>query len=209
MSGETILDRYRALMEEIKWRLRILETAHTFPLPRLGAAAEISYLQLRMICEVIAVGCLLVHGDVPASRTARLKKEYKADAIIGVLETLHSDFYAVPCEIKYDLNGQPWGVVEPAVTRPILDKQSLRKLYYEAGGFLHRGALDFVLPANVRKVKFAIIQEWATKIRSLLHNHRINLIDDKRELWIDMQGPEGFAALYAMRRTDRTTIVFC
>jgi hypothetical protein len=40
---------------------------------------------------------LLVHGDVPASRTAKIKKrEYKADFIINALEGLHSDFYPVP-----------------------------------------------------------------------------------------------------------------
>jgi hypothetical protein len=196
-------------MEEIKWRSQIIETAHTLPFPRPGAAIELSYLQLRMICEVVAVGCLLVHGDVPVSRTVRLKKEYKADAIIKVLDTLHSDFYPVPCEIKYDLNNQPWHAAELTVTKPNLDKQSLRTLYYEAGEFLHRGALNFVLPATIRKVRLDVIQEWVAKIRNLLHNHRIYLIGGERELWIDMQGPEGFAALYAMRRTDRTTIVSC
>ena len=177
MSREAILDRYRALMEEIKWRSQIIETAHTLPLPRPGAAIEISYLQLRMICEVIAQGCLLVHGDVPASRTARLKKEYQADAIISALERLHSDFYPVPCEIKYNLNNQPWTVVEPKVTKPILDKQSLCRLYYEAGRYLHRGPLSFVLPAKIRKVRLETILGWTTKIRHLLHNHRINLIE--------------------------------
>ena len=77
----------------------------------------------------------------------------------------------------------------------------MRTLYYEAGEFLHRGALNFVLPATIRKVRLDVIQEGVAKIRNLLHNHRIYLIGGERELWIDMQGPEGFAALYAMRRT--------
>jgi hypothetical protein len=209
MDRETILDRYRALMEEIKWRSEIIDKAHTLPFPRAGAAIELSYLQLRMICEVIAVGCLLVHGDVPASRTAKLKKEYKADLIIKALQGLHSDFYPVPCEIKYDLNNQPWHMVEPTILTPLLDKQSLRLLYYEAGDILHRGTLEFVASAKIRKVKLETIQGWVTKIRQLLHNHRIQLMGGEHELWIDMHGPEGFAALYAMRRTERTMMVFC
>jgi hypothetical protein len=209
MDREAILDRYRALMEEIKWRSEIIDKAHTLPFPRAGAAIELSYLQLRMICEVIAVGCLLVHGDVPASRTARLKKEYKADLIIKALEGLHSDFYPVPCEIKYDLNNLPWHVAEPTILKPFLDKQSLGSLYYEAGGILHRGRLEFVASARIRKVKLETIHGWVTKIRQLLHNHQIQLIGGEHELWVDMQGPKGFAALYAMRRTERTMIVFC
>jgi hypothetical protein len=209
MHREAILDRYRALMEEIKWRSAIIETAHTLPFPRAGAAIELSYLQLRMICEVLAVGCLLVHGDVPASRAAKLKKEYKADLIIKTLERLHSDFYPVPCEIKYDLNNHPWHVVEPTTIMSILDKQSLQSLYYEAGYFLHRGTLEFVSSAKIRKVRLETIQGWVTKIKQLLHNHRIQLIGGEHELWIDMQGPKGFAALYAMRRTERTMMVFC
>jgi hypothetical protein len=112
MDRETILDRYRALMEEIKWRSQIIRSAHTLPFPREGAAIELSYLQLRMICEVISLGCLVIHGDVVASRTVRLRKMYLADTIIAALEKLHSDFYPVPCEIQYDHNNNPWGVAE-------------------------------------------------------------------------------------------------
>jgi hypothetical protein len=209
MDGEAILDRYRALIEEIKWRSQIIETAHTLPLPRPGAAIEVSYLQLRMVCEVIAVGCLLVHGDVPASRTKLLKRQYKADAIIKVLESIHPDFYPTSGQIKYDLSNQPWHFVETTVTGHILTKDDLRSLYHEAGDFLHRGALTFVLPAKIRKVRLETIQGWLMKIRNLLHNHRIQLIGGEQELWIDMHGPKDFAALYAMRRTERTMLVFC
>ena len=100
-------------------------------------------------------------------------------------------------------------VVEPTILRPLLDKQSLRSLYYEAGNILHRGRLEFVGSAKIRKVKLETIQGWVTKIRHLLHNHRIQLIGGEHELWIDMHGPKGFAALYAMRRTERTMMVFC
>jgi hypothetical protein len=95
------------------------------------------------------------------------------------------------------------------IIQPILDKQSLRSLYFEAGDILHRGTLEFVSPAKVRKVKLETIRGWVAKIRQLLHNHRIQLIGGEHELWIDMQGPKGFAALYTMRRTEKTMIVFC
>ncbi len=204
MDRETILDRYRALMEEIKWRSQIIGSAHTLPLPRLGAVAELSYLQLRMVCEVIALGCLLVHGDVPGSRTVRLRTTSKADFIIKALEKLHSEFYPVPCEIRYDLNNQPWAIInDPIDNKPILDKPSLLSLYYECGSFLHRGDLDFVLPATIRTVKLNTIQNWLAKITNLLQNHEIQLANGGK-LLIDMHGPKDFAAAYIMRDTGKT-----
>jgi hypothetical protein len=207
---ETIVDRYRALMEEIKWRTQVIRSAHTLPFPRAGAAVELSYLQLRMVCEVIALGCLLVHGDVVGLRTIRLKKMYQADAIIHALEDLHADFYPIPCKIKYDTYNQAWRVDDPIAVNPqdILDKPSLITLYHECSLFLHRGNLNFVLPATVRRVKFETIQNWVNKITNLLHNHRLKLADGDRELWIDMHGPERFAAAYLMRNTGRTTLAF-
>jgi hypothetical protein len=86
------------------------------------------------------------------------QKRYKEDSIIKALEGLHSDFYPVPCKIMYDLDNQPWHVVEPTVLTPVLDKQSLRSLYYEAGDILHRGRIEFVASAKIRKVKLETIQ---------------------------------------------------
>jgi hypothetical protein len=205
MDSEKILQRYRALMQEIKWRSQIISTAHTFPFPRIGAAAELAYLQLRMICELIALGCLAVHGDVPGSRTARLRTTSKADFIIKALEKLHSNFYPVPCEIRYNLNNQPWAIMDErdADPLPVLDKSSLLSLYYECGSFLHRGDLDFVLPATIRTVKFETIQAWLTKITNLVQTHRIQLADGK-EIVVDMRGSNDFAAAYIMKNTGRT-----
>lgn len=55
-----------------------------------GAIIEFCFLQLRMLCELIALGCLTAHGDLEAGK---LKKSHKADQIIRRLEVLHPDFY--------------------------------------------------------------------------------------------------------------------
>jgi hypothetical protein len=81
-------------MEEVKWRVQVINSAQTLPFPRPAPAIELSYLQLRLICEAIALGCLLVHGDIPQSRTGHLKKEYHAGRIINALEKLHSTFFS-------------------------------------------------------------------------------------------------------------------
>jgi hypothetical protein len=176
MDKELILDRYRALMEEVKWRVQVINSAHTLPFPRPAPAIELSYLQLRMICEDIALGCLLVHGDIPQFQTGRLKKEYHAGRIIKALEKLHSTFFPVPCKILFDIRNNPWSFVDTDQTNT-LNKASLLSLYYECDKFLHRGNLEFVLPGRPRTVKIERIHEWVAKINTLLHNH-LSIITD-------------------------------
>jgi hypothetical protein len=85
------LDLYCALMEEAKHRLACIDGAID---GRTGlpyqAVVEFCFLQLRMLCELIALGCLIAHGDVNPG--AKLRKAYAADEIIGLLEKLHPFF---------------------------------------------------------------------------------------------------------------------
>ncbi len=101
--------------------------------------------------------------------------------IIKALEKLHYNFYPVPCEIRYDLNNRPWALIDQrdVAPLPVLDKRSLLSLYYECGSFLHRGDLDFVLPATIRTVKFDTIQDCLTKIINLVQSHRMKLADSR------------------------------
>jgi hypothetical protein len=84
---------YANIMEEIKLRLEGInhatagQTGMPFPLVN-----EFCFLQLRMLCELIALGCLVAHGDIEATRTRKYRTAYAADDIIKMLEALHSDF---------------------------------------------------------------------------------------------------------------------
>ena len=85
------MDAYSVLMHEAKARLLAMDTAleGKTGLPEV-AVREYCFLQLRMLCELIALGCLTAHGDL---QTGKLKDEYKADKIIKRLQQLHPDFY--------------------------------------------------------------------------------------------------------------------
>ncbi|MGE3580605.1 MAG: hypothetical protein AB7J28_04280, partial [Hyphomonadaceae bacterium] len=62
------LNVYASLMEEIKYRHRALNLAAANKIEGLGPllCEEFCYLQLRMICELLALGCLVAHDDIPA-----------------------------------------------------------------------------------------------------------------------------------------------
>jgi hypothetical protein len=59
------INLYAAIMEEAKIRLNSIDMAlaGTTILPH-QLVREFCFLQLRMLCELIALGCLTAHGDV-------------------------------------------------------------------------------------------------------------------------------------------------
>ncbi len=61
---------YVNLMAEVRDRLRSLDRSRRpeFSGPMFGEdylAAEYGMLQLRMVCELVALGCVVAHGDLP------------------------------------------------------------------------------------------------------------------------------------------------
>jgi hypothetical protein len=137
-----------------------------------------------MICELIALACLTVHGDVPATKAKRLTRAYNADQILKNLERLHPSFYPVPGRQILNSTGKPVEVVN--VTEPHLNKKELRRLYGECGDFLHRGNIEQLMKGS-RPPDFNRIGEWVKKTMTLLNHHQIQLVDPKRQLWVLMQ----------------------
>jgi hypothetical protein len=85
---------YADLLGEAKIRIGIINHFITGKAELPGPLIrESGFLQLRMLCEFIALGCLVAHGDI--TRRTKLRKEWSAYRIIEALENLHQDFY--PC----------------------------------------------------------------------------------------------------------------
>lgn len=75
-------------MWEIKYRVDAIDDVLKGKLcMRQRLAEEFCYLQLRVICEVLAVACLVIHGNLKPK--ADLFKTYKASWIISELSKLH------------------------------------------------------------------------------------------------------------------------
>ena len=93
--------RYVDLMREIKERVLSVraviggETALHGPLAR-----EFCYLQLRMICECIALSCLVAHEEIEAVRAPKMQKEYDPGKLIPEMAKLHPDFYPQPVRFE-------------------------------------------------------------------------------------------------------------
>jgi hypothetical protein len=178
---------YCLMMEEIKLRQAIIRgVLHTlFALPPV-IAQELSYLQFRYICELIALSCLAAHGDIPDTRRPDVQKLYNPSDILAQMERLHAIFYPTPTKQVIGPDGRV--LRTELITEPYLTKSDLRELYAETGQILHRGSFR-----NLTKHKppnFSRIQEWDRKIVTLLNHHQIQLRTSGYQLWVVMQEKE-------------------
>ncbi len=98
---------YCSLMEEIKLRYEVITTCLTKPVLRPRIMYELCYLQLRMICELIALGCLVAHGDIRETHSKKMRETWEADRIMKTLGTLHAKFYPKPIRYIEDDKGTP------------------------------------------------------------------------------------------------------
>lgn len=171
MDDDVSLMPYLNLMEEAKSRALAINTL-------LGMKAsmpeaylrECCFLQLRMLCEVIALGCLVAHDDVVAKRGSRLLKRYEPGAIFKEVEQLHPDFYPIPCAFERTEAGIHLGDYE----KPFLRQSELTKLWEQAGSLLHRGSLKkFRSDSKKQELGFSDIVTWGQKALNLLSVHRI------------------------------------
>ena len=188
---------YCNIMGEIKARHQIILNlyAGVFNVPPL-ASYELCYLQFRMICELIALGCLAVHGDSGKTLTKRLHDAHEADFILKKLEQLHPRFYPEP---GYQLDRPSGGHVFIPANNP-MKKADLIKLYWRCGEILHRGRFKNIKQERVSN--FDDVIPLCRRIADLLKFHRIAFLNSEDQLWLTMH-EEGKPVTASLRRAIR------
>ncbi len=90
---------YCNLMASLKRRIDALRRMLTLPffdsIPQ-NIALESCYLQMRLITELIARACLVIHSGVPGANSKWFRKAVHADEIMDALAGLHPEFYPIP-----------------------------------------------------------------------------------------------------------------
>jgi hypothetical protein len=169
---------YANLMDEVKARINVLDSAAVgdmrYPPPFVR---EFCYLQLRMLCELIALSCLVAHGDITLLQPHKLGKSYSADDILERMEKLRPDFYPLPFRQSKDVRGQVMTLLHPSP----LPKTELLKLYAQTHKHLHRGSLKKLISSDSSiemTVDMPEIIRWAQKIHDLLAIHTIVISSD-------------------------------
>jgi len=150
---------------------------------------EYGILQIRMLCEIIGLACLVAHGDLVANAKADLQKAYAPGQIIAALEETHDDFYPVPMKPQKTADGWHFAEYDGG---PFLTKQEIASVWARCGDVLHRGSLKKLLKAKSPvQHNFTDLQEWGQKILNLLSNHRIVTVDRRLAFICLLQNGDG------------------
>ena len=166
---------YANLMDEVKVRIDCISTTcqgrGAYP---TVITREFCWLQLRMLCELVALSCLVAHGDMKALQSHKVGRAYSADEIIDRLTKLRPHFY--PQAIK-EIGRATGRQVDMEVINPQpLSKEDLLSLYGKTHRYVHRGSLKRMLSMDTpidMHVNIPEIIGWAQKINDLLSHHVI------------------------------------
>ena len=190
------IDLYSELMEEVKIRLGAIELAVDGKIPLPGRLVEeFCYLQLRMLCELIALGCMTAHGDI--AQTKKLQGTWEADKMIKQLEQLHPQFFPRAVKMNIVTNVSIQISDDDSV---YLTKDELLLLWRKCGERLHRGNAKKLLSSRMPiQVHFRDVDGWARKIGNLLDQHHIASSDNKRHFIV---------ALKVLELGGRTQVAF-
>ena len=198
---------YANLMNEVKVRFdcinRIIHQPMGFPAP---IKREFCYLQLRFLCELIALSCLVAHGDIGAIQSHKIGRETSADEILKRLTNLRSHFYPIPVTITKvpapdGSQGLKFHVVEPSP----LSKDELIGLYAKTHKFLHRGSLKKLMSMDTpidMNFDAPEIVDLAQRMASLLSIHTIAVKDGENILCLLRNEDDNYRTLVTTMSWD-------
>ncbi|HVQ36526.1 MAG TPA: hypothetical protein VMS31_03285 [Pyrinomonadaceae bacterium] len=163
---------YLPLMHELATRLDLVAHACEGRLNLTPPyAREYAYLQFRRMCELIALGCLQLHGDLPQTQTQSIKKEWNAEKIMGLLHRSYP--HAFPQAIKREVTPNGWHIQANANPNA-LTLEGFKALYSQCGEVLHRGTIRSLQSATpLEEYDYQKVMSWQSKVVDLMNEHLI------------------------------------
>lgn len=181
---------YLRLVHEIVVRLDLVAKACNGNLNLTPPYAfEYCYLQYRRICELLALGCLQLHGDIPATQTTSASKEWNAEKIMSLLHRNHP--HAFPqCATKTMTEGV-WKI--EANSKPnAMTLAEFKRLYNKCGHVLHRGTIRSIESEGpLEKPDYDLLMLWSHKIVDLLNQHIIGRSNGKELYFTSLKTESG------------------
>lgn len=188
---DAAIQRYLPLMHELAIRIELVAHACDGNLNLTPPyAREYAYLQFRRMCELIALGCLLLHGDLPATQTQSTKKEWNAEKIMKILHKNHP--HSFPQSVIREKTKEGWRI--QANSKPdALTRKEFKKLYSECGEVLHRGTIrSLEATGGITKEDYEKVIYWQKKIVDLMNEHLIGRATGNSFYIISLRTESGF-----------------
>jgi hypothetical protein len=182
--------RYLLLMHELGIRVDLVARACDGRLSLSPPyAREYCYLQFRRVCELIALGCLQLHGDLPIVQTSAARKEWNAERIMRLLQKQHP--HSFPQSVTRTKVGNVWKL--HANSKPnALTFSEFKTLYAKCGELLHRGTIRTIeSEAQIEKPEYDEVVNWSRKIVDLLNEHVVARAGGKSMYHISLKTEKG------------------
>lgn len=185
-----LLELYASLMEEVKTRLNaikpiLLALGKDGGNPTDFLQAEFCMLQIRMVCELIAIAAAIAHS--PFVLTKDILKSWNATRAFGYLTEVNEH-----CFPKTAVAERIDGRVHLHILENSVSRADLSAIYERCGEMLHRGMVKHVLNGRERIYDMRQIHEWGQNLATLLSCHVILLLEVEQVLFVDLTGgPEG------------------
>ena len=179
---------YKALMLEVRARNEALDlilenSSGLGPI----VVRECAYLQIRIMCELVALLDEVAHDDLTRTQLKALRKTYHAANILDALERHHEGFFPRATTRKRSGVGHHIEFVEGQ-----LDKGGLKALWEKCGRYLHRGTVNQLSKPQPVEKDFADVRAAQSALGDLLNQHVISIRISERWLLCDMRsGPNG------------------
>lgn len=180
---------YLKLMHEVVVRLDLVSAACNGALNLTPPYAfEYSYLQYRRICELLALGCLQLHGDLAVSRTSAASREWNAERIMSMLNKHHP--HAFPQSVVATKKPDGWSFV--ANSKPnALTLPEFKTLYNKCGQVMHRGTIRSIETEKPRdRMDYDELISWSHKIVELLNQHFVSRSDGKGIYFVSLNADD-------------------
>jgi len=171
-STDQAVKGYLPLMHELAIRIDLVAQACDGKLNLSPPyAREYAYLQFRRMCELIALGCLQLHGDIPQAQTQSVKKEWHAEKIMRLLNKSHP--HSFPQSVIREQTSD--GLNIRANSKPnALTLEEFRTLYSECGEVLHRGTIRSLQTSeNLKESDYHKVISWQRKVVDLMNEHLV------------------------------------
>lgn len=166
---------YANFMTEIKARSFVVEVTLNNLVenadrnsPLAHAEAEKAVLQVRFMCELVALASLAAHSTHGLSKD--LLKSWHADRTFRLLKTINPLCFPAPVQMTPEPDGTTHLEVREAGA---LNAKGLESIYNSCGQLLHRGVIKHVLQRTPRVYDLDKIFGWTNQIIGLLNNHII------------------------------------
>lgn len=181
-------DIYRQFMEEIKARLEVVKEAvgrlrMSSDAPKAYLDAEFAFLQVRFICELVALAALAAHK--PFGLNSGLMKSWNARKTFETLARLNAQCFPRPAKVKRFADGS---VQFDVRDRNALKREDLQRIYDQCGETLHRGAIRHAFAGKAKVYDIDRLDGWCRQIGALLSDHVIMVLEKGLVLLIRLTG---------------------